>query len=103
MHRLEPYQGETEPKDWEQIVETFKADIKRLREIDKELERLDNPWPEAAQGVLMDPDRLEEAEALLASVRERQRPFPELGDGPLLHDLSGFEAVVGKPSRKPSG
>jgi chromosomal replication initiation ATPase DnaA len=94
VHRLEAHQGETEPKGWEKIVETFKADIARLREIDKELERLGNPWPEAAQGVLMDPDRLDEAEALLASVRERQRPFPKLGDGPLLHDLSGFEPIA---------
>jgi len=92
--RLSAIQGEREPKGWEKIVEGFKADIARLREIDKELERLDNPWPEAAQGVLMDPDRLDEAEALLASVRERQRSFPRLGAGPLLHDLSGFEAIA---------
>jgi chromosomal replication initiation ATPase DnaA len=94
VNRLQQYQGEREPKNWQQTVETFKADIARLREIDKELERLGNPWPEAAQGVLMDPDRLDEAEALLASVRERQRPFPKLGDGPLLHDLSGFDAMA---------
>jgi chromosomal replication initiator protein len=82
------------PKGWEKVVETFKADVQRLRDIDNELQRLGNPWPEAAQGVLVDPDRLEEAEALLASVRERQRPFPKLADGPLLHDLSGFEAIA---------
>jgi chromosomal replication initiation ATPase DnaA len=85
VHRLEA---------WQEMVEQFKADIQRLREIDNELERLGNPWPEAAQGVLMDPDRLDEAEALLASVRERQRAFPELGDGPMLHDLSGFDAMA---------
>jgi chromosomal replication initiation ATPase DnaA len=94
VHRLEPYLGESQPRNWEQIVASFNADIQRLREIDKELERLGNPWPEAAQGVLMDPDRLEEAEALLSSVRERQRPFPKLGDGPLLHDLTGFDAMA---------
>ncbi|MGD2045380.1 MAG: DnaA/Hda family protein [Gemmatimonadota bacterium] len=94
VHRLEAYQGEKEPEDWQEMVEQFKADIQRLREIDNELERLGNPWPEAAQGVLMDPDRLDEAEALLASVRERQRAFPELGDGPMLHDLSGFDAMA---------
>jgi chromosomal replication initiator protein len=82
------------PKGWEKIVESFKADVQRLRDIDNELQRLGNPWPEAAQGVLIDPDRLEEAEALLASVRERQRPFPKLAEGPLLHDLSGFEAIA---------
>lgn len=94
VNRLQAYQGEKEPKDWEHIVESFRGDIARLREIDKELERLGNPWPEAAQGVLMDPDRLDEAEALLASVRERQRAFPKLGDGPLLHDLSGFDPMA---------
>src|SRR5690606_1234358 len=51
-------------------------------------------WPEAAQGVLLDPDRLDEAEALLASVCERQRPFPQLADGPLLHDLADFEPIA---------
>lgn len=94
--RLESLQNGDEPKNWEQIVGSFKADIHRLHEIDNELERLSNPWPEAAQGVLGDPERLEEAEALLKSVRERQRPFPKLGDGPQLHDLDGFEAMAVK-------
>jgi len=83
-----------EPKGWEQAIERFKSDIHRLHEIDRELQRLGNPWPEAAQGVLEDPDRLEEAEALLTSVRERQRPFPTINDGPQLHDLDGFESIA---------
>jgi len=94
VQRLVAHQSGKEPKGWAKIVESFKADVQRLRDIDNELQRLGNPWPEAAQGVLMDPDRLEEAEALLASVRERQRPFAKLADGPLLHDLSGFEAMA---------
>ena len=95
VQRLVAYQNApAPPKGWEKIAETFRADVQRLRDIDKELQRLGNPWPEAAQGVLMDPDRLEEAEALLASVRERQRPFPKLADGPLLHDISGFESIA---------
>jgi chromosomal replication initiator protein len=94
VQRLVAYQSGAEPKGWEKIVEAYKADIQRLHEIDNELQRLGNPWPEAAQGVLIDPDRLEEAEALLASVRERQRPFPTLGGGPQLHDLVGFEPIV---------
>jgi chromosomal replication initiator protein len=94
VQRLVAHQSGREPKGWRKIVESFKADVQRLRDIDNELQRLGNPWPEAAQGVLMDPDRLEEAEALLASVRERQRPFPKLADGPQLHDLSGFEAIA---------
>ena len=86
--------SDTEPDGWTQVIESFRADIQRLHDIDNELDRLGNPWPEAAQGVLEDPDRLEEAEALLTSVRERQRPFAELADGPQLHDLDGFESIA---------
>jgi chromosomal replication initiation ATPase DnaA len=93
--RLDPLLDSTStPKGWEQKIEKYKADLQRLHEIDNELNRLGNPWPEAAQGVLEDPDRLEEAEALLTSVRERQRPFPRLGEGPQLHDLKGFEEIT---------
>jgi chromosomal replication initiation ATPase DnaA len=94
--RLDGLLDGSEPKKWEQVVESFKADIQRLHEIDNELERLGNPWPEAAQCVLEDPDRLEEAEALLTSVQERQRPFPKLADGPQLHDLVEFESIAVK-------
>jgi chromosomal replication initiator protein len=95
--RLEPLlDSPQEPKGWEAAIERYKGDLRRLREIDHELGRLGNPWPEAAQGVLDDPDRLEEAEALLTSVRERQRPFPSLGEGPLLHELEGFETLAVK-------
>jgi len=94
VQRLAGLQTESEPKGWREIVEAYNGDVQRLRDIDKELQRLGNPWPEAAQGVLLDPDRLEEAEALLASVRERQRPFSVLADGPMLHDLSGFEPIA---------
>jgi chromosomal replication initiation ATPase DnaA len=93
--RLEPLlDAESEPSGWEESIERYNADLQRLHEIDHELDRLGNPWPEAAQGVLEDPERLEEAEALLTSVRERQRPFPELAEGPQLHDLDGFEGIV---------
>ena len=101
--RLEALRDGPEPKSWEKVVDGFKADIARLHEIDNELERLGNPWPEAAQGVLEDPDRLEEAEALLTSVRERQRPFPALGDGPQLHDLDGFDAIAVKAAAQVVG
>lgn len=76
------------PKDWQDLVERFRADTARLAEIDAELDRLGNPWPEAAQSLLHDPARLEEAEALLASVRERVRPFQDLAPGPRLADVA---------------
>jgi chromosomal replication initiation ATPase DnaA len=76
------------PRDWEERLARFGRDLARLREIDRDLDRLGNPWPEAAAMLLRDPDRLEEAEALLASVRERVRPFPELAPGPDLDALA---------------
>ena len=77
------------PADLEQRVARFKADLARLREMDAELDRLGNPWPEASHSLVRDPDRLSEAEAFLASVRERQRPFLELVPGPRLAELEG--------------
>ncbi len=74
--------------------------MERLRVIDDELDRLGNPWPEAATGLLKDPDRIDEAEALLASVRERQRPFPKLGDGPKLDALEGFSKMALKAAQQ---
>jgi len=98
--RLRAYLGKDQPAGWEKIVEKFRADVQRLRDIDDELDRLDNPWPEAAQGLLKDPDRLAEAEALLASVRERQRPFPKLADGPHLETLEGFSKMALKAAQQ---
>ena len=80
-------EADTPPEGWEALLEGFRADLTRLKEIDSELDRLGNPWPEAAQSLLHDPDRVEEAEALLASVLERTRPFPALPGGPRLADL----------------
>ena len=98
--RLQAYQGGGEPSDWEDIVESFTSDVQRLRDIIKELDRLDNPWPEAAEGILDDPDRLEEAQALLTSVQERQRPFPKLEDGPSLTDLEDFPTMALKAAQQ---
>jgi chromosomal replication initiator protein len=75
------------PPDWEHLLASFKAELARLREIEAELDRLGNPWPDSAQAAIRDPERLEEAEALLTSVRERQRPFGRVNPGPALHDL----------------
>ena len=98
--RLEAVQGGDEPANWQEIVDGFKADVQRLREIDKELDELDNPWPDAAVDLLKAPDRLDDAEALLLSVRERQRPFPKLGDGPALKQLEGFPSMAVKAAHQ---
>jgi chromosomal replication initiation ATPase DnaA len=98
--RLRAYQGREEPEDWTGILDCFNAALERLREIERALDRLRNPWPEAARGILRDPDRLDEAETLLTSVEERQRPFPRLGPGPLLDELEGFAAIAMNAARQ---
>jgi chromosomal replication initiator protein len=80
-------QGPTPLPDWEERLRSFDASVHRLREIARELKRLRNPWGEVAATLVKDPDRLDEAEAFLCSVRERMRPFPWLGPGPRLKDL----------------
>ncbi len=77
-----------EPAERLQIMRRYEADLDRTREIRDELEAFGNPWPEAAATLLRDPDRLEEAEALLASARERARPFSPVPEGP---DLTALE------------
>ena len=78
---------ESPPPDWEDRLESFREQVGRLREIARELKRLRNPWSDVAATLVKDPERLEEAEAFLGSVRERMRPFPRLADGTTLGDL----------------
>jgi chromosomal replication initiation ATPase DnaA len=77
------------PRDLDAYLDRFQKTVLRLKEIREELDAAGNPWPEAAHGVLRDPERLDEAEALLSSAKERARPFPEIPYGPDLEDLGG--------------
>jgi chromosomal replication initiation ATPase DnaA len=78
---------ENPPGSVDGIIEGFLRTVQRLKEVRTELDAVGNPWPEAAHGVLRDPDRLDEAEALLASAREQARPFPPIVPGPSLSEL----------------
>jgi chromosomal replication initiator protein len=86
---MEGGEGGPEPEAWKEALDQYRQDLERAREIDRELEELGNPWPEAATTLVKDPDRLEESESLLASARERARPFPAVSDGPRLEELKG--------------
>ncbi len=77
------------PDNLEGLISAFEEALQRLEEIRAQLEKVGNPWPEAAHGVLRDPDRVDEAEALLASAEERAKPFPDIPHGPQLEGLSG--------------
>jgi len=78
---------ETQPIDLDGMLGGFRSAIERLKEIRAQLEDAGNPWPEAAHGILKDPEQLDEAEALLASAEERARSFPEIPHGPTLSEL----------------
>ena len=100
VKRLAAYADGGEPAGWQAIVEGFNSDVQRLRDIDDQLDVLGNPWPEAAAELLKNPEMLDEAEALLTTVRERQRPFPRLGDGPSLDDLKDFPPMAVKAAQQ---
>ncbi|HZD06108.1 MAG TPA: DnaA/Hda family protein, partial [Longimicrobiales bacterium] len=95
LRRVEP--SASEPEGWDELLASFQVDLNRLRWIEEELDRLKNPWPELAEDLIRDPDRLDEAESFLTSVQERQRPFPVLGSGP---DLAGLGSDVPQLTRK---
>ncbi len=83
------------PPDPQAVADQFRRDIAQLREVEKSLATAGNPWPEAAVGVFKDPERLDEANSLLASALERVRPFLRVGEGPSLADLTlNYEPVV---------
>ena len=83
------------PPDPQAVADQFRSDIAQLREVEKSLATAGNPWPEAAVGVFKDPERLDEANSLLASALERVRPFLRVGEGPSLADLTlNYEPVV---------
>lgn len=79
--------GDKPPTDLTLVLEDFRKTVARLNQIQAQLDAVGNPWPEAAHSVLKDPDRMDEAEALLASARERVKPFPAIGPGPGLDAL----------------
>jgi chromosomal replication initiation ATPase DnaA len=87
-------QREDAPRDWEDMLARFQEKLVRLRAIDAELERLGAPRSATGLNAVRDPERVDEAEALLASARERHRPFGVLGPGPTLGDLDAFVPLL---------
>lgn len=87
--RLEAALGDPgEPAAVEALVRGFEADVERLREIGGEMAALDPGAPEMRRSELLkDPDRVAEAELLLADVRERMLPFDEPPRGSSLAEL----------------
>jgi chromosomal replication initiation ATPase DnaA len=94
----------------EQLIRGFEKDVDRLREIAGEISALEPGAPEMARkDVLRDPERVAEADSLLADVRARNRPLPAPGSGQGLDDLSlpgellavkAARAIVKEPGRR---
>lgn len=79
-----------------ELIERFRSDVERLRSIAEEIRVLDPEAPELARAdLLSDPDRVLEAEALVAQVHERLRPLPEPEAGP---GLDGVDLPPGSPA-----
>ncbi len=92
---LKLLRGSDPPADWQMILHEFREGASRVRQIKAELHALGNPWPETSAVLLADTERLEEAESLLKSARERKKPFPPIPEGPGLEGLRGrFPALA---------
>jgi chromosomal replication initiation ATPase DnaA len=71
------------------VVARFAGDTDRLAAITEEIRAMDPDSPELARSdLLRDPDRILEAETLVAQVHERLRPLPEPPSGPGLGGLT---------------
>ena len=73
----------------QELIQRFEQDVTRLRQIAQEIRALDPDARELEAEVLRDPDRVAEAESLLARVREREKPPPPPPDAPGLDALPG--------------
>lgn len=72
----------------DELIDLFETDVARLGTIASEIRRLDAAAPELGRlDVLRNPDRLDEADALLEQVRERMRPLPAPPPGPTFEEL----------------
>jgi hypothetical protein len=83
----------------ERIVDRFERDIARLTAIAGEIRELDPEARELGSDALRDPDRVPEAESLLAQVRDRAAPPPAPPPGPGLDELSGDRSIAVRAAR----
>lgn len=62
----------------ELMIQRFEFDVRKLQDIEREIGDIEPHAPElrAQQELLRNPDRVQEAESLLAEIRERNKPLP---------------------------
>jgi len=62
--------------DVDALLAEYERDVERLRAIERELRTVDPDAPEFSRGLFRHPDRVAEAEEVLAQAIERTRPLP---------------------------
>jgi hypothetical protein len=92
------------------LVERFAQDVERVQAALRDIRQLDPAAPELSRNdVFGNPDRVLEAEALVAQVFERMRPLPEPPEAPALDELDAgasrfaVRAARAGPSRDREG
>lgn len=68
--------GNASDSEVDQLLQEYERDVERLRAIERELRAVDPDAPELARGLFRHPDRVTEAEEVLAQAVERMRPLP---------------------------
>ncbi len=81
--------AEEEPEGWRERLQAFEVALERLERIDREVEGLTAEGTEVSVSPPRDPDRVDEAEAMVASAKERARPLPQVPEGERLAELRG--------------
>jgi chromosomal replication initiation ATPase DnaA len=77
-----------QPEEIDALIARYEADVQRLSEIAGEIRALDSAAPELARmDLLRNPDRVAEAESVLAQVIERAAPLPSPPDAPTFDQL----------------
>lgn len=97
--------------DVEEIVERFELDVRKLQDIEREIANTEPHAPELRTSleVLRNPDRVQDADALLVEIRERNKPLPpppgNRSFDSLMFPLDNFavraaRAIVEKPGQE---
>lgn len=76
-------------RDADTLIDEYEGDIERLRTVGERIRELDAEAPELGRlEVLRNPDRLHDAEALLAAVEARTRSLPQPPKSPTFDELA---------------
>ncbi len=93
------------------LIHRFELDTRKLQDIEREIANIEPHAPElrSAEQLLRNPDRLQDAEALLFEIRERNKPLPgppvnrsfdSIALGPSSFAVKAARAIVENPGKE---